>query len=447
MPSIQDLTYEILDTVFSFFSSSSLGGGRSYWEDQQDLLALTQVNRQFNRVARVHLARFIPIASLTKARQILRLCDTEPSFRFRLQSLLLVWPDQGKYQTRRANVTDKETAVGLLCAFPAMRQLELICLPFPDLDEDNESNGINFTLLSSAGALANLRSLNLSSSPYTKRNCDYPSVASLLKLCPLLDELKVYNMPISSALARDETGMLLLQESPSCKLKSLSLRYTHCKLVDNATLSWVLKSTIASGSLRNLLIHLGTSLVEHDNASSKAFEALDRIFTPGLQHLLSLSLSGLPAGQASSILAATTSKLRTVELHGVSGYSSSILSDLPSPVGQHTGVKVLRLPLLLPRYGAPDEPDDHPELPISSSAFLTEIMQGGKLENLKELVLPGDARFGKRGKWYNNHVQKACRKRGIKVVEDPPSRPKPVIQESPNEDPVPPANTLRPQVS
>jgi len=59
--SINDLGFEILDTIFSYFSNASLASpsssssttdGYSYYENQQNLLSFCQVDRAFYRVAR-----------------------------------------------------------------------------------------------------------------------------------------------------------------------------------------------------------------------------------------------------------------------------------------------------------------------------------------------------------------------------------------------------------
>lgn len=52
---ISDLGFEILDTIFSYFSnppSATPESGHSHYENQQNLLAFCQVNKAFYRVAR-----------------------------------------------------------------------------------------------------------------------------------------------------------------------------------------------------------------------------------------------------------------------------------------------------------------------------------------------------------------------------------------------------------
>jgi hypothetical protein len=48
---------------------------------------------------------------------------------------------------------------------------------------------------------------------------------------------------------------------------------------------------------------------------------------------------------------------------------------------------------------------------------MDQARMGGSLENLKSLSIPENARFMKRGKWYNNTLAKVCRKRAIEVTE------------------------------
>lgn len=54
--SFDDLGFEILDTIFSYFSnpasSDNSSEGHSHYENQQNLLAFCQVNRAFYNVAR-----------------------------------------------------------------------------------------------------------------------------------------------------------------------------------------------------------------------------------------------------------------------------------------------------------------------------------------------------------------------------------------------------------
>ena len=51
-----ELSFEILDSILSFFSTGK--GGMSYYQAQQDLLSLCQVNRSWYKVARCDLSHF-----------------------------------------------------------------------------------------------------------------------------------------------------------------------------------------------------------------------------------------------------------------------------------------------------------------------------------------------------------------------------------------------------
>lgn len=49
---INDLGFEILDHIFSYFSNPASGNNDSHYESQQNLLSFCQVNNAFYRVAR-----------------------------------------------------------------------------------------------------------------------------------------------------------------------------------------------------------------------------------------------------------------------------------------------------------------------------------------------------------------------------------------------------------
>ena len=437
MPSIADLSYEILDVVFSFFSSGNGWPGTSFYETQQDLLRFSQVNKAFASVAREHIARFISIATHAKARQIVDICQNDDEgFGYRVQSLLLVWPDSGIYRTRRSGVTTRDDFIELLCQFPGLRHLSLACLPFSALDDftttttaelvDSDASprfqitgGLNVSILESASALSNLRSLTFTASPQNMRNVNFASVASILCLTKGLQELTLYNMQIFLGETEESlTERLSMGDHPACQLRSLSLRLSQPRPVHVPTLAWLLSSTVTAGSLRHLTVHLSPHITA--NYWQSTYADPDRGF-PGIEDTLSLlaprlktlSLLGMRTGQASAILRETSSSLQELELLGAYGLPSTLLSDMAADNLHKLHFK------LLPS----EEAEEHPDMPISSSAFLAEIAPGGKLANLEELYLPGNARFQKRGRWLNKDMQKACRKRGIKVVEDPESAP------------------------
>lgn len=442
MPSIADLSYEILDVVFSFFSSGNGWPGTSFYETQQDLLRFSQVNKAFASVAREHIARFISIATHAKARQIVDICQNDDEgFGYRVQSLLLVWPDSGIYRTRRSGVTTRDDFIELLCQFPGLRHLSLACLPFSALDDftttttaelvDSDASpqfqitgGLNVSILESASALSNLRSLTFTASPQNMRNVNFASVASILCLTKGLQELTLYNMQIFLGETEESlTERLSMGDHPACQLRSLSLRLSQPRPVHVPTLAWLLSSTVSAGSLRHLTVHLSPHITA--NYWQSTYADPDRGF-PGIEDTLSLlaprlktlSLLGLRTGQASAILRETSSSLQELELLGAYGLPSTLLSDMAAD-----NLHKLHFKLLPSGFGQPEEPEEHPDMPISSSAFLAEIAPGGKFANLEELYLPGNARFQKRGRWLNKDVQKACRKRGIKVVEDPEPPP------------------------
>lgn len=62
-------------------------------------------------------------------------------------------------------------------------------------------------------------------------------------------------------------------------------------------------------------------------------------------------------------------------------------------------------------------PHTFTEIPISSQSFIQELSPGNRLERLKSIKIPDNARFGKRGKWINKELLKACRKYNVIIEE------------------------------
>lgn len=458
---MEQLSFEILDTVFSFFSTSD--SDRSYFDNQADLLSFTQVSKQFNAVARLHLPRFIHIGSTSKAKQLLSLFDDDPTFATRVQSLLLVWPDQAKYKTRRTTIITYDDVVGLLSACTALRQLELVCLPyfaFSDLD---------FATLRSLDALSNLRSLSFGNSSWVNRKQEFSVIAQMLSQTPNLKSLHLRNMPLDLP----ETVDLPL---PAYSLSDFSILVASPRAVRPHTLQWMLGKSSTMGTIRRLTVHLAIDITEEeefDGPVDRSFSGIEEALASVAPSATHISLLGLRQGQTAAILSKATSSLGELELYADCEHWDTLLSEFPTP----SGLKTLTFPLLPSLYGGvrlmettaeskkhlpqrrrqkalippgkspaaatqdgsadpaaaststaveaePAEIVDsrdiyHPELPFPSAAFLAELGPGGKLENLQRLVLPDNARFMRRGRWLNNTVLKACRKHGIEVEETP----------------------------
>ena len=351
-------------------------------------------------------------ASDSKAAQILSLCDQDPSFGPRVQTVLLSWPDASIYRTRRKAVLTIHDFCQLLPAFPAMRDLEVVCLPFPALDP------IQHATLASTGVLQNLRSLTFTNSAYIQRKEEFQTIAILLSLCPLLRHLSFTNMPL-------DIPETLAMPRPTFRLHTLSIRLTAARMINMQTLGWVLGSTRDAQSCRQLTVHLSTNITDEDDYTmavkpTLGFAGLDEQLAPLGPSLEQLSLLGLREGQASAIISRTSRKLEHLELFDTFGLSPDLLSDLPYPSSLHH--LVFRA---LPRnYGPYHDLEEHlhPEVPISSASFLQELGKGARLEKLKVVTVPENARFAKKGKWMNILTTKACRKNGIYIDETPVSR-------------------------
>lgn len=292
----------------------------------------------------------------------------------------------------------------LLSAFPTMRELEIVCLPFPRL------GGLEHATLASSGALGNLRSLSLTNASSTHRRQEYQTLAVLLSLCPLLRDLALLNMPIDAP----ET---LTMERPAFQLQSLTIKLSSSRRIDMDTLAWILASTAQAGSCRRLTVHLGIRMSEkHDFVDpvtdTLGFSDLGNHLSILAPSLTDLSVMGLRRGQLAQILSRSTSALQTLEVFGTFGVSADLLEDLPS------SLRSLQMRVIPVQYGGQSsEEEEHPELPVSSASFLAELSIGGKLEHLNELAIPENARFMRRGRWFNNTVSKVCRKRGVVVQE------------------------------
>ena len=358
---------------------------------------------------RIHLARTISFASTSKAAQILSLCQQDPSFGPRLQTLFLSWPDTSIYRTRRKAVLTADDFCNLLPAFPAMRDLELVCLPFPSLDS------IQHATLASTHALQNLRSLTFTNSSYLQRKEGFKTIAILLSLSPLLRHLNFTNIPLDIPETLD-------MPSPIFRLHTLSIKLTVSRMINMQTLSWMLSSTIEAGSCQQLTVHISTCITDRNDYASPpkptlGFSGLDLQLAPLGPSLHRLSLLGLRESQASHIISKTSGALTQLELFDTFGLSPELLSDLPYP----TSLSNLAFRILPSHYGPVKEAEDHlhPEVPISSASFLQELGKGGKLERLKTIIVPDNARFAKRGRWINNMTAKACRRNGVWIDETP----------------------------
>lgn len=452
---VNALSFEILDTVFSYFSTpgalspsaASLQAGLpagdanaySYYEAQQDLLSFCMVNKQFYQAARSalnlsrcsssplicgetllcrsHLARSLAFASTTRAQQIIKICENDESFGLQVQALSLRWPNQGKYATRHLTVLQLQDVIASLENFTALRSLELICLPFPRLEPAGDQ--LLHGRLASRGALANLRTLKLRVSPWTLRNEQFHSVAVILSMCPLLKVLELENMPLEA-----DPVELLEMGNLGFSLNTLSVKLTSPRALSPEMLSWMLQHTIEAQTLQDLTLQIGTTITERMEyvntvKESQGFSGIGEVLAKAAPSLVRASLLGLRAGQLSAILSKTTSRLEALDLYGTFGIPAEILSDLPFPSSRlHT----LRLLPLIPGYGpleqiSLDEEGYHPEVPISSASFMEQARVGGSLESLNKITVPENARFMKRGKWYNNALAKVCRRRAIAVIE------------------------------
>lgn len=451
-------------------------------------------------IQRTHIARYIPIASTFKARQILSMCNTYEDFASSLHSLLLIWPDEGKYSTRRTSVISESEYLALIQSFPSMRTLELNCLPYTLFNNLNEGH------LASMNALANVRSLNLHNSPASVRLNDFQVVPALLVNMPKLEHLTLYNIALNAL------EDVVMRQPPTCRLKSLSICITRPRIINIDVLEWILKETIAAKSCTSLKVWLslkcGDQIQDHSIGPTMlkdkelGFEGIENIVQLLSPSLKKLSLLGPRTGQASAIISKTSSNLRQLEIYDTFGIGSDILHDIPLPSGLQ---KLAFLPNPSVAYGAPPPPpesslslapgsvgrshqhhlapvpahgpaaaalavsmgvgstsissssssrstaafggtgtssngtnistngstsaiDTAPsfqdesctiftEIPISSHAFIQELGTGGRLENLKEVVVPENARFGRRGRWLNKETIKACRKSGVWITQ------------------------------
>lgn len=365
----------------------------------------------------MHLARSLAFATTTRARQIIKICENDESFGLQVQTLSLRWPNQGKYATRRTTVLQLEDVIAALEHFTALRRLELICLPFPRLEPAGDQ--LLHARLASRGALANLRYLKLQVSPWTLRNEQFHSIAVLLTMCPLLKHLEIENMPLNV-----DPVELLEMGNPSFALKSLSIKLTSPRALSPEMLAWMLQKTIDARSMQDFTLHIGTTITDKNEyvntvKESQGFSGLGDVLGPLGSSLVNVSMLGLRAGQVSAILSKTTPLLETLDLYGTFGVPAEILSELPFPNARLHTLRLLPIP---PGYGpletiSPDEEGYHPEVPVSSASFMDQARIGGSLESLKKLTVPENARFMKRGKWYNNALAKVCRRRTIEVTE------------------------------
>lgn len=423
----------------------------------------------------------MPIASTSKAKHILSLCDEDPNFAENVQSLLLLWPDQGRYKTRRTTVIAYDDFLNLLSAFPALRDLELVCLPYVEILD------VDFATLVSLGALHNLRSLNITNTSDVDSSRSFTSVTRLLSLVPTLRLLHLRNIPLDVP----ETLDLPI---PMFSLTHFSLTLTKMRSLTPPTLSWIFGRTAERRTLKWLTVHLGTAITESEQSlrqmpTHKGFSGIHAPLLEVASSLTYLSLLGMRDGQTDAILSGTTSQLKELELHTDFSHSDTLLSNLSAP----SGLERLSFTLLPWMYGGPrleptsaeskhylpyqsrrkrdasstsmasrgaggaDEargsvpgthvtrktlegvnsattvatiatetedseehaPVYHPDLPFSSASFLSELGPGMKLASLKKLTLPENSRFMRRGKWLNNSVLKACRRYGIEVEETP----------------------------
>lgn len=399
------------------------------------------------------------------------------SFGSRVHSLLLVWPDQGKYSTRRTSVITEKEFHSLLISFNSLRNLELICLPYPRLDD------LNTATIASLSTLDNLRSLSFNGSPFVlSQKEEYSILNSLLGLVPNLEHLSIINIPLNSLpQCTSETA------KPIFRLKTITIKLSSPRIFEPDILEWILGSTTQAGTCQELVIWLSKKCTDRymeyspsitsvkENEGFRDIEIPLSKLSPSLRKL---SIMGLRTGQASAILSKTTRNLKNLQLYDTFGYGVDILNDFPLP----SGLEVLEiLPNPSPAFGAPppvepivttasfstgrgrnnpagqrtstrpapsvssanqpeafnasnpntttgniDNNDHTPlptpphtftEIPISSSAFIAELGRGNRLENLKVVRVPDNARFGKRGKWNNKELNKACRRLGIVIEE------------------------------
>jgi hypothetical protein len=462
---------------------------------------------------RLHLARYIPIASTFKATQILSLCSENTSFGPLVHRLLLTWPDQGIYATRRTSVITNSQFISLLSNFPSLRSLELQCLPYYQAFDDT----LHATL-ASTNALGNIRHLALNNSPYSLRKEEFGVLRSLACLMPRLESLELLNIPlnINDAQLGEEDSMQGLLPPPSFALKKLSIRITSPRVLDPTILQWLLENTIKTQSCTSLTIWLSKrctdtfidhSMMTNGASSVKECEGFTRIeeslslLSPSLTHL---SMLGLRTGQAASILSKTNENLKILEVYDIFGFANdgNLLAELPiysgvmelgiypnpgmmfgapPPVVGHplllstprqqsqhgtgnaaamTPAAVLRaanagmrrdpaglfVPVSVASIVGPPAPagstSAHPaasshttasssaeegnsqqqqhtftEIPISSHSFIQELGKGNRLSHLKIVKVPDNARFGKRGRWLNKELIKACKRNGVRIEE------------------------------
>jgi len=444
-------------------------------------------------LCRLHLSRYIPIASTFKAQQLLTLCKQSiiesplDPFGSRVHSLLLHWPDQGKYSTRRTSVITELEFHALLSNFTSLRSLELICLPYTIF------NPLHQATLSSIGTLDNIRSLSFTNSPFLlSQKEEYGILNQLLGLVPRLENLSIINIPLNSI----ET--ILDAPKPIYRLKILTIKISSSRILEPEVLEWLLDSTIQAETCQELTIWLSKKCTDRYNEynpsiqsvkEDEGFKDIQEPLSKLAPSLRKLSLMGLRTGQSSSIISKTTNKLRLLQIHDTFGFERDLLSDLPLPSGLE---RLELLPNPGPAYGAPlpiepsitttstgrgrnqpghtanrsiagligqastngqqvsasivtssssptqpststtpntaaitiEEintstivPHTFTEIPISSNSFIQELGKGNKLENLKSIKIPDNARFGKRGKWNNKELNKACRRFGVIIEE------------------------------
>lgn len=511
-------------------------------------------------LVRLHLSRYIPIASTFKARQLLSICHSSSSlsaststtndantssFGSRVHSLLLLWPDQGKYSTRRSSVITKQQFKELLLAFNALRSIEFGFLPFPRLeDEDDNDTGMIQARLASIGSFDNIRSLNFHNTPNQLRKELFSIIPDILSLSHRLERLSIKNIPLNAV------ESIIDKPAPSCRLKSLDIVISSARVIEPDLLEWILQSTIEAKSCKSLRIWLSKKCTDIYNEYSESivsvkedegFQGLSTPLSKLSPSLTRLSLLGLRTGQAAEIISKTTSNLKILEIYDTFGFGNDLLNDLPLPSGlemlglypnpswefganeierrcyllgdgkgnissdattvtmnatasgssgghanatagnkrnsnihrignalwenaANTGTSTSRwnsqrnsstgnanstattsrsskpgaslsstsgssdIPTTANQStssqttAAPPEETTHHtfiEIPISTHSFLSELGPGNnnRLEKLKVVRVPENARFGKRGKWLNLDLRKKCRKFGVSIEE------------------------------
>lgn len=378
--------------------------------------------------------------------------------------------------------------IQLISSFPSLRGLELVHLPYTSLDpftssSSSSSSSLNYATLASMAILDNVRSLNLSGSPYNLRNEEFDTVVELLSLFKRLENLEILNVPLN-ALAK-----ITELPPPSYSLKSLSIKISGPRRLEPSVLEWMLEDTIKAKSCKSLTVWLSKkcSDVYHQDFNQpsssntikedEGFKGLEISLSKLSPSLTHLSLLGLRTGQSNKILENTSAKLERLTLYDTFGFGNDLLGDLPTETGlkvlemlDNPGVAFGRIPpaedtparrmtVNYPRNAgvanasttvpasstsastsalntnpadnsasiiADDTnannnniPTTFIEIPISSHSFISELGPHNKLSNLKLVVIPENARFGKRGRWSNKELIKACRRVGVRIEEVP----------------------------